>query len=264
MAKSRKETCRDYYERCRAERRCHQCGKQSEEGKALCAKCSKSKAVDAKRWRDAKKQKGICIKCTEPAVSGLRVCEKHRGQDNSRRKSDRKKKREAGVCDYCSSPSIPGKVYCEKHRQKIIQENKEKRSQAREQGFCETCFYQPGLASAQRDSLVCAKCWLKQVARTTLGEMKRWQELLLLYQYQSVCPYTGKQLYLAVNATLDHIIPRSRGGMNCLDNLQWVYRCGPFDVNRMKGDMTDEEFRAEVSFNCLIENPKRSNTDEEA
>lgn len=40
------------------------------------------------------------------------------------------------------------------------------------------------------------------------------------------------------NSHLDHKIPLSRGGDNSLGNLQWIHK----DVNRAKGEMTNDEF----------------------
>jgi 5-methylcytosine-specific restriction endonuclease McrA len=53
-----------------------------------------------------------------------------------------------------------------------------------------------------------------------------------------ICPYTGKILSLGKDASVDHIVPKSRGGSTELSNLQWVY----YQVNFMKGDMFHEEF----------------------
>jgi hypothetical protein len=52
------------------------------------------------------------------------------------------------------------------------------------------------------------------------------------------CPYTGIRLVLGQNATLDHIIPKSKGGTNTLDNLQWVHEW----INWMKHDSPHDVF----------------------
>jgi 5-methylcytosine-specific restriction endonuclease McrA len=43
---------------------------------------------------------------------------------------------------------------------------------------------------------------------------------------------------IGINASVDHRTPKSKGGSNELDNLQWV----DIRINKMKGDMTHEKF----------------------
>ncbi len=52
------------------------------------------------------------------------------------------------------------------------------------------------------------------------------------------CIYTGVNLIMGDNATLDHKVPKSRGGSDSIENIQWVTRT----INQMKTDMTHEEF----------------------
>ena len=74
-------------------------------------------------------------------------------------------------------------------------------------------------------------------SRTT----RHWVQLKAkLGSQQYMCAYTGEKLVPGVNASIDHLVPRSRGGNDAPDNLHWV----SFRVNVMKGDMTHEEFLA--------------------
>lgn len=68
------------------------------------------------------------------------------------------------------------------------------------------------------------------------------------FDVQSICPYTGLSLVLGVNASLDHIIARSVGGSDDLNNLQWVYGSTDFDVNIMKGSSTEADFLKAISL----------------
>lgn len=54
------------------------------------------------------------------------------------------------------------------------------------------------------------------------------------------CWYCGEELVPGVNRSIDHIVPRSRGGSNDVRNL--IGACKP--CNARKADMTVEEFRA--------------------
>jgi 5-methylcytosine-specific restriction endonuclease McrA len=58
-----------------------------------------------------------------------------------------------------------------------------------------------------------------------------------------ICPYC-EDLILPLEISLDHIMPRSRGGTDELSNLH--YTC--FSCNLMKGNLTDAEFRALLVF----------------
>jgi 5-methylcytosine-specific restriction endonuclease McrA len=53
-----------------------------------------------------------------------------------------------------------------------------------------------------------------------------------------ICPYTGRHLILGKDASLDHIVPSSKGGTNDLENLQWVFH----KANEMKWNYSEEEF----------------------
>lgn len=87
----------------------------------------------------------------------------------------------------------------------------------------------------------CRWCWFAMMARNALGSRSRGPDLARLWLAQGGrCAYTGRQLTPGVNASVDHVLPRSRGGSDELDNLVWT--CA--EVNRAKTDLTPEAFRA--------------------
>jgi 5-methylcytosine-specific restriction endonuclease McrA len=103
-------------------------------------------------------------------------------------------------------------------------------------GLCQNCTRQavPGLVT-------CEKHLLRALARKHLGAGRRWPELLALLDAQDrLCPYTGETLQIGANASIDHIVPRSRGGAEHIDNLHWVSA----DVNRAKAALMHDEFVA--------------------
>lgn len=67
--------------------------------------------------------------------------------------------------------------------------------------------------------------------------MKRWKKLYGL-QATFICPYCLNEFSLK-KATVDHIIPKSRGGSSESYNLVWACkRC-----NNEKGALTPEEYK---------------------
>jgi hypothetical protein len=54
------------------------------------------------------------------------------------------------------------------------------------------------------------------------------------------CALTGELLRPGQNASLDHIVPVSKGGTNTPENLRWT----TVDANKMRLDLSDEEFFA--------------------
>ena len=60
----------------------------------------------------------------------------------------------------------------------------------------------------------------------------------LLKKQDYTCAISGVKI-TPETASLDHIVPHSHGGTDEVDNAQWLHT----EVNRMKGSLTDEEFR---------------------
>lgn len=63
------------------------------------------------------------------------------------------------------------------------------------------------------------------------------QLIQLVKKQEFRCALSG-ELLTPQNSELDHINPRSKGGTDAIENLQWLTK----KVNRMKGSMTQKEF----------------------
>lgn len=96
-------------------------------------------------------------------------------------------------------------------------------------------------------------CTLWQTAARKLWNVaERWYELRLLFEKRcGICPYLHQTITVGTDASIDHIIPKSRGGSNDITNLQWVHR----DVNTMKWDKTHDEFiqLVEQLYHCATQ-----------
>lgn len=91
----------------------------------------------------------------------------------------------------------------------------------------------------------CQKCYLRVSSGRHLGSRDRWKELLDLLEKQNFkCPYTGDNIVLAVNDSVDHILAQSLYPDKTKDvnNMRWVTRT----INHMKYDLSDNDFCAEI------------------
>jgi CRISPR/Cas system Type II protein with McrA/HNH and RuvC-like nuclease domain len=86
---------------------------------------------------------------------------------------------------------------------------------------CIICHKNTGLIGKNKSW--CESCWLKKVSLQYTGAKNNWLKLknkLISQKYK--CIYSGEKLILGINASIDHIIPKSLGGADNINNLQWV------------------------------------------
>jgi hypothetical protein len=83
------------------------------------------------------------------------------------------------------------------------------------------------------------------------------EDLIALWKRQDgKCALTGIALVPGSTAALDHIVPVAKDGLSVISNLRFIH----WSLNKMKWDMTDEQFRKVVLATCpaLIEWAKQS------
>ncbi len=96
-------------------------------------------------------------------------------------------------------------------------------------------------AFAKASVSLCETCYLKKQAHRHLGETAKWMVILKILENQNwKCAYTGDQLVLGVNDSLDHIFPKFTHPLLAEDpsNLEWTTRA----VNIMKRAMSPDQF----------------------
>ena len=82
-----------------------------------------------------------------------------------------------------------------------------------------------------------------RLAFRKLGHNLSVDEILTMMYNSNVCPYCNK-IIEPLSFSIDHKIPKNRDGSNSLDNLHLVcIKC-----NKVKGDLTDEEFGQLMEF----------------
>lgn len=98
----------------------------------------------------------------------------------------------------------------------------------------------PYCTQAAKVGIFCFDHWFKNVGSPHGLGSKKGAALLkeLWEEQQGRCAVTGKTLQPGSTASIDHIIPKSRGGTSDKSNLRWVL----LRINQCKWDMTHEEF----------------------
>lgn len=101
-------------------------------------------------------------------------------------------------------------------------------------------------------SVYCLHHWIRSIARAYLSNKNRQQcfkleEVIALWNNQNgLCALTGIQLIPGKTASLDHIVPVSKGGTNDISNLRFVHT----HINLFKKDMLDNEFQQLIQDIC--------------
>lgn len=186
---------------------------------------------------DQRRESGLCIYCANPqSENSICMCEACIERSRVNQKKRRKKFRDAGLCIKCGKKAPSDKhSKCEDCLDLQMNAYRERRkSQKTNKRLCLDCGIQIGDSGR-----VCQDCHVKRVSVKRTGSVANWEMLKKKFHDQKgLCPYSGKQLTLAIDADLDHIVPKSMGGKDQLQNLQWVWS----KVNQMKWNLVEQEF----------------------
>lgn len=205
--------------------KCYNCGGVKEDvSKACCNLCRKKNSISAsnskKSARETRILEGLCVKCGGVRDNKTQSCNKCRDKFNQYQRGRLEK-------------LSPGK------RVRIRELNKTLREERVALGVCLTCGGE--LVGKVK---TCLTCTIKNHTRKATGTTSHWEKIKLKLEEQNFkCFYTGEDLQIGLNASIDHIIPRSSSkypGDENLDNLVWATR----DINRIKNDMAVDRFIA--------------------
>lgn len=174
---------------------------------AKCTKCKKHPCAAGRK---------LCAAC-------LRIAAKYRAQHAV-----------AGLCNRaCSRPRLNGYKCCAECLNKKRVENRAMYHDRLQRGQCPKCHQAAAAGS------YCFDHWVQNIGNAHgLGNKNGIKLLRDIWEEQKgVCAVTGTALVPGGNASIDHNIPKSRGGTNDRSNLRWVL----LRVNQLKWDMTHEE-----------------------
>jgi len=136
-------------------------------------------------------------------------------------------------------------------------QKRERRKEKIAQGICGRCMQDELLPNGA----LCQTCWFKQTAIPRMGSVEKYRELQAKFEEQrGVCPYTGRNLVLGLNTSLDHIRPVSLFPelKDDLDNLVFV----DTSANLAKNTLSVEEFKQLViDLYATLVSPDGGNAD---
>ena len=232
-------------------KQCHSCRADSD-GKFLCATCRKAYNKRSQNRRKARKALGLCTECGRKAEPDMRMCESCQTKNRTKLRERKSARHQNGRCALgsCSKDRLPDQRLCESCSSAAREYTRQRSESLVEQGLCASCGQEPHMliyGDSRPDVMVrkCKTCYLKLASCVRFGSIKYWESLLVVLEAQKYrCAYTGEQLVLGVNDSIDHVLPRSRYPDLTLDmsNIQWTTRI----INTMKLNLLDCEFLAVI------------------
>lgn len=189
-------------------------------------------------------EQGLCYACGKPRTrEGSRAlcpdCNIKRRVKQAERRTERKGKK---LCISCGRPITNKSTKCAQCLKRAMEYFHNIKKRWVVQGLCVACGKTPMPSMAKKNLWrLCETCYLKKRARMRLGNGQHWvaiKEKLIAQNFQ--CAYTGAQIILGVNDSLDHIYPVHKfpNLKSDLHNVEWITR----EINEMKGDRTPGEF----------------------
>lgn len=123
------------------------------------------------------------------------------------------------------------------NKEQVNRKQRKSREERLSKGLCKFCNNK----RLENSNQFCEKHFFENVSNQHTGTTKKWKEFKnLLKSQEYICPYTGDELILGLNASVDHIRPQFSHPelYRDINNMQWV----DIKVNVMKRNLSEEEF----------------------
>jgi hypothetical protein len=200
--------------------------------------------MSAGPWRKNRTQEDIDL-------SNKLTREKGKLKARDRRKSRTKDQVEKDLVYSRNKWKEKGKAYSSNYLNRVSPEKKEKlrvsrkdkmekyHSRLKSSGGCRRSALCPDLVIGK--SRYCLKHWcdvIKSKAEKSVGEKIPFSLIDLWNEQRGLCYFTNMPLIPGINASLEHLIPVSKGGNNSKENIRFVL----LPINMMKNDLTEKEF----------------------
>lgn len=208
-----------------------------------CKSCTDKTVAANKLRREVLVKNCQCIKCGNDWSGETLICPPCRLKINQKWRG----KDALSSCFRCSMPRDTHHKACSECRHEMRINSQQRRKANQTKGLCVQCRSENDTECGK----YCSVCSFKTSARRWLNDSNKWTELrdLLIFQ-DGKCAYTDVKLSIGGNASIDHKMPRSKGGAASIENLQWI----DWKINRMKTDIPHDEF---VSICDYISKKKR-------
>jgi len=229
---------------------CRVCRKDSG-GKYHCNDCREKHNERTKIARRERKKNGICTSCGKERDTNFRQCSTCQTKSTNRVREQNKRRKQEGMCNIISCENFKSNKsrFCEKHRLERLKYAKKRDLKLINGGLCTSCASEKYM-NCFNDKFdihtkVCQTCYLKLLSARYFNTVDKWNELLdLLVKQNYKCPYTGDILVLAINDSIDHILPQDKypDRKQDINNMQWITR----PMNNMKHKLLEHEFLIEI------------------
>lgn len=198
------------------------------------------------KWHQRNIDQGLCRDCKKPILHGTSThcpsCAKKSSNRSAQYVKERREKwKLAGLCYQCGKEKETEKLRCDKCHEKLMAYNyktRKKREASRLEG---SVCYQCGGKIVHGEHKLCEICLLKQYAYGATKKSGNWEYLRDLLAHQNYkCAYTGEAITFGLNASIDHIIPKSHRdypGDKDLSNLCWTTK----KTNIVKNNLSKDE-----------------------
>lgn len=216
---------------------CSLCGEiPPRQDKKTCKLCFEKRKVYELEFNKRRDEKGICRRCLNKVVENHVYCEKHMLNNRVKSKKATDSRINNGLCALCGLERETNfKRLCSNCFDKAKKTKRQEYLDRQINGLCVYC----GKYQSLQEVNSCEDCFFKNLSVNHFGSRKRYQELNdLFYSQKGLCAVTKMPLNLGNTASLDHIIPLSKGGTHDIDNLRFVH----IWINVMKMNDLDEVF----------------------